>query len=1268
VTTRCPLCGAEVRSGTACSRCLLQLGLGAADDVQTATETEPQTANGTRDWLPDSFGVYRPIGVLGEGGMGIVYLAEQEQPVRRRVALKVIKEGMDTRRVIARFESERQALALMDHPNIAHVYDAGVTPDGRPYFVMEYVPGTPITDYCDKYLLGPRERLELFIQVCHAVHHAHQKGVIHRDIKPPNVLVMIRDGQPVPKVIDFGVAKATHQRLTEKTLYTEFGTRIGTPAYMSPEQAERTGLDVDTATDIYSLGVVLYELLVGALPFDPQALRRAGYEEVGRIIREDDPPRPTVKLQALGPTATEIARRRHMDVRSLERFLRGDPDWITMKALEKDRTRRYASASEFAADITRHLHHEVVVARPPSLGYRASRFVRKHRGAVAAAAAVFFMLALGFAVSTVFFFRSEAARREAERQREAARRQSYLATIATADADLQGGAVAAARRRLDLVDPALRGWEWRYLYSKADSSLASIGATGPVSFVAFSPDQSRVFWITQYGVVHAADTATHRPIPPLTRPAVPANVATQPAYIVAISPDGSRLLSSAWKALGFRPGHIDARGFGMRSRHRPVSDDDVNVLSLTGTASGTLLRRFLVPDMGTWILPQATLASAKLSTFTFRREGITDPTGAWLATMSGGGEPVSAVFSPDGRRFATWAWDNVLRVWDAESGAPIAVFTGHADGISSAAFSPDGRRIVSGSYDGTTRIWAVGGTPTVLAGHEGAVTAVAFAPDGGRVASGGVDKVVRISDVTGHSLATLTGHSGRVTTLAFAPTGHELVSGSEDRTIRLWDTLAFAAQGVLKGHTDAITSVAVSSDGRRIVSGSADQTLRFWDPPAARFDGIVATTGGDVRQVVVSRDSSRLAVAHDDSVRILSLVTASPPIVCTREPFPSFSKNIAFTPDGSRLVSTYRVIRVWDPLNCNTLATWPLDRSKTAALAISPDGRRFAIGQRGGTLEVWDLTSRRLIWQTDQARTMRAVAYTPDGTRIIASADRDVRVWNADRPTVVLTMIGHEDNVTALAVSPDGRWIASGSNDHTVRLWSATTGELAGTLTGYGTSVDAVAFSPDSTRVVSAGGDHTLWLWDVITHLPILVLQGHQGAVTSVTFTPDGTRIVSGSTDGTVRVWDGRLARDPSTDARADDPSVLNEQSWRTAKTAGLPSSAYDLALRRAVVANEAAPWDAEFVGTLGALYYRLRRYDESLSTLIRAAGLRAEPSPDDWLFIAMAHHQLRHGAEAREALNRVRTMLAADQGRRRLTSDSSLKALDDEAVALIDR
>ena len=343
---------------------------------------------------PAVIGPYKVLDVLGEGGMGIVYLAEQDRPLHRRVALKVIKVGLETREVIARFEAERQALALMDHPCIAKVYDAGATADGKPYFAMEYVAGVPITHYCDTHRLDMDARLDLFVQVCGAIQHAHQKGVIHRDIKPSNLLVTLQDGKPLPKVIDFGVAKATHQRLTEKTMFTQFGMLIGTPAYMSPEQAEMSGLTVDTTTDIYSLGVVLYELMTGALPFDPELLRHAGFAEIRRIIREQEPLRPSARLISLHASATDVALRRGMPLPKLVRELRGDLDWIALKAMDKDRTRRYASASELAADVTRHLRTEPVMARPASLTYRARKFVRKYRVAL-------IPVALGVTASTV---------------------------------------------------------------------------------------------------------------------------------------------------------------------------------------------------------------------------------------------------------------------------------------------------------------------------------------------------------------------------------------------------------------------------------------------------------------------------------------------------------------------------------------------------------------------------------------------------------------------------------------------------------------------------------------------------------------------------------------------------------------------------------------------------------------------------------------------------------------------------------------------------
>ncbi len=521
--------------GGLCLRCLLAFGLQSDEDA-AAAEAPPPVAEA------DSFPGYQILQEIGEGGCGVVYHALQLDPLRRDVAIKVIKLGMDTRSVITRFEAERQALALMDHPNIARVFDAGVTGNGRPFFVMELVGGERITEYCDRRQLSVPERLELFQQVCRAVQHAHQKGVIHRDLKPSNILVAQTDGQAVPKVIDFGVAKAIgQQRLANQTIYTAFDQFVGTPAYMSPEQAGLTGEDVDTRSDIYSLGVLLYELLTGRPPFEPERLRRAALDEICRIIREEEPVLPSARVTTLSrDELTETARRRLLHAPRLVGELRGDLDWLVMKALEKDRNRRYATATALTEDIERHLQHEPVAARPPSAGYRLQKLVRRNRLACGAAVAVAAALVAGLTISTWMFFREQQARERAELR-------AYLSdmNLAARMTAVRVGGLAGAVKLLESWrrhQPDLRGWEWYYLNGLCHQDRLTIRAdSNQLWSVAWSPDGQRLATGGTEGAVKIWNAADGRLLTVL--PGHRGEVLT-----VAWSPDGRRLAAAGQDA------------------------------------------------------------------------------------------------------------------------------------------------------------------------------------------------------------------------------------------------------------------------------------------------------------------------------------------------------------------------------------------------------------------------------------------------------------------------------------------------------------------------------------------------------------------------------------------------------------------------------------------------------------------------------------------------------------------------------------------------
>ncbi|MGB2822172.1 MAG: serine/threonine-protein kinase, partial [Phycisphaerae bacterium] len=648
-------------------------------------------------------GRYKLLQQIGEGGFGVVYMAEQTEPVRRRVALKIIKLGMDTKQVIGRFEAERQALAMMEHPNIATVLDAGATETGRPYFVMELVKGIPITEYCDTNSLTTAERLDLFLSVCHAVQHAHQKGIIHRDIKPTNVLVTRHGDKPVPKVIDFGIAKATAQRLTEKTVFTQFRQFIGTPEYMSPEQAEMSGLDVDTRSDIYSLGVLLYELLTGTTPFAASTLRGAAYDEIRRIIREDEPLRPSTQINTLGEKLTAVAKHRRSDPGALGKLFRGDLDWIVMKSLEKDPTRRYETANDLAADIERHLGDEPVVAGPPTAGYKLRKFIRRNRAAVAAGGAIAAALLIGAVLSTIGFLN---ARHERDRAVTAEARESRARRQA------EGLAAKESQARQDAERAAAKEAE---AHRKAVSARQQAEAERDAKDKALNRAE---------GLRLAAHSAAELP----SNPGLALLLAIEGARR---GPRGAAQNNALLAAIQACREHRTLMGHGGRVTGATFSPDSKCVLT-TGSQDGTA--RLWDARTGKQHVALA------LRAFRFGQYRL--PLAS--ASFSADGKRAITLYGRDGASYCHVHYrgsvlrlytDHVARIWDTSTGKELLILRGHAGRIVSGSFSPDGRRIVTASWDKTARIWdaETGKQLAVLSAGEGSLGSATFSPDGRRV-------------------------------------------------------------------------------------------------------------------------------------------------------------------------------------------------------------------------------------------------------------------------------------------------------------------------------------------------------------------------------------------------------------------------------------------------------------------------------------------------------------------------------------------------------
>ncbi len=1056
----------------------------------------------------DRIGRYRLLQKLGEGGCGVVYLAEQEEPVRRRVALKIIKLGMDTRSVIARFEAERQALAMMEHPNIARVLDGGATSTGRPFFVMELVRGVRITEYCDQHNLTTPDRLQLFAQVCHAVQHAHQKGIIHRDLKPSNILVTAQDGIPLPKIIDFGIAKATsNQQLTDKTLFTRFEMFLGTPAYMSPEQADFNAADIDTRSDIYALGVLLYELLTGRTPFDSETLMKSGIDAMRRAIRETEPVRPSTQLHTLTPAElAEVARRRQMDPPRLVSLVRGDLDWIVLKALAKDRTRRYETANILALDVQRHLNDEPILARPPSTRDAVAKWVRRHRATVAALASIALLLVAGVTLSTWQWLRVRAAeqaqrelRHQAEIARETAEQENYFSTIGVAGKFIDDGQTERALELLLGCPERFRHWEWGRLLMLCHSAARTFQTGhGAMWQMAFSTDNALLATCDQGGSAKLWDLRSGACVHSFTNIPAPVRWVRWAAHtnVLWIAAEDGRV--RAWDAAG-------------RQQRLALPDDGIQFLNLSP------------------VTPQVLTAGRGAVASVWNAE-----TGQRLYSLEGAsqGSVGECFFSPDGSRivavnqdFRHVAGTEVGRVWDARTGrelerlqAPVEQWVGRW-----AWLSGDGRSMASIHGDGTLRVWdaATGRHRFSKLGRGITPRYAIISPDAQTVGAYCNNGTIRLWNIqSGDEVSSPT---ERAYNIQFTADGRYYVTSGGDRVARVW-SLAGGEPFVLRGHGAFVGLSAFSPDGRLVASAADDGVVRVWSVRSGR-ESFASSDWG--QQVAFSRDGRRLVTAQFDlQARVLNADTGEPQLQLLGHR--GVVNSAQLSPDGRRvLTGSYdRTAKLWDAASGQELSTLSGHTRGVQRVTFSPDGLRAATAS-------WDQTAK--LWSADDGRvlaTLRGhqaplhdVCFSPDGSRVAtAAADQTARLWDAATGHTELELKGHQGSVTAVAFSPDGRWVVTGGTDKTLRFWHPQTGALLRTLTGR-TRIHSLAFSPDGKRLFTAStealtslGYPSVEVWEPEIGRELVSMPGREGVWPSIAFSPDGRRLASCGTDGQIRL------------------------------------------------------------------------------------------------------------------------------------------------------
>jgi len=1052
-----------------------------------------------------TLGRYKLLEKVGEGGCGVVYVAEQTEPVRRRVALKVIKLGMDTKQVVARFEAERQALAMMDHPNIAKVLDAGTTETGRPFFVMELVRGIKITDYCDQNHLSTKERLDLFIKVCQAIQHAHQKGIIHRDIKPSNILVTLHDGVPVPKVVDFGIAKATEGRLTDATVYTQLHQFIGTPAYMSPEQAEMSGLDIDTRSDIYSLGVLLYELLTGSTPFDSNELMASGIDAMRKTIREKEPVRPSTRLATLeGEELTTTAKRRSTETSKLLHQLKGDLDWIVMKCLEKDRTRRYDTANGLAFDLKRHLTNEPVLARPPSAAYKFQKAFRRNKLVFTAGIVVAAALLLGIIASTWQSVRATRARREAlaaqaqavaaqanetkERQLAdaaraneaslrqqaeatelAARQRAYASDMNVAKQALDGNNLGRALDLLNRQRPGprqkdLRGWEWRYLWQQTHSdAMFTLCQKSEIDSLAVSADGN---WLA-IGMVHKEglfvyDLRTRQEVAHLA----PGEGAVRAAF------------SPAEPLLAFTSLKVHASGKAQ------------STLRLWDIATRQMVAEFPLDAVGMGLA--------------FAQNGRT------LVTSTSKGH-VTLWHLPEGTTLASFPCEQ-------QSGLePSTGFAATSD-LSLAAYGSGDRIHVIDLHDGRD-LW------TAVASKR-FITALAFSPDGKTLASaaGFGESDIRLWDVaTGSEIGRLVGHKSWVGSLVFWPDGKKMASSSADQTIRTWDTASLKCLDVLRGHRLEVWRLALLSDNKTLVSGSKDGVVCVWDASVTHPRRESITWPGNIVNWLFAPDSrSVVTLDHEGMV-----TRWSGPDFQEKAPWLDIGKNYpenAFSPDCRFLAvgSTNGNISVWDVSRRVLWREFKPGDGNVAPMNFLAQGNRLVVWRAADNhFSEWDLEANREIQSWPAPAEFEGFGLSPDERLGVGIG------WGGD--VSCRNLPGHSNTNLPLdalegwcfVFSPDGVRLAAASALGYARVWRTATWREEATLRGFLNSVNSVIFSPDGKRLATGGSnpDDAVKLWDVDSWQEVLTLEGAGSQFSPTAFSHDGNAVGTLSGDGILHVW-----------------------------------------------------------------------------------------------------------------------------------------------------